>query len=436
MVVAFEEAPPVVLSNRSVATAVIASTLGWSLDFFDLLILLYVAPAVGKAFFPLDSPTLSVAAVYASFAVTLFMRPIGSALFGNYADRHGRRGAMIAAVIGVGLATASFGLLPTLAEIGIAAPLLFLLLRLLQGVFVGGVVASTHTIGTESVPPRWRGLMSGLINGGGVGLGAFFASTAFFVTSSIFTGDAFDVWGWRVMFFAGIVNSVFGVLIFGALEESPIWRELDRTQKSPRAPLRVLCSAPYAAVLGTNVLIIAGSGVCYYLTSGFMPTFLKLVKEVPNSTASLILIAGSIATIVAQTLAGHLSEAAGRRRIFLIVGAINVVVLPACYLLLGQTTDVTMIVLYSLLLAFLANAAIGPAMVFLNERFPTAIRASGTSLSWNLGFALGGLAPTFVSLASGSVQGLPVTLAAFCAAGAMIYLVGAWVVPETKGKFV
>jgi MFS family permease len=379
---------------------------------------------------------LSVAAVYASFAVTLFMRPIGSALFGNYADRHGRRGAMIVAVIGVGLATAAFGLLPTLAQIGVTAPLLFLLLRLLQGVFVGGVVASTHTIGTESVPPRWRGLMSGLINGGGVGLGAFFASTAFFVTSSIFTGDAFDVWGWRVMFFAGILNSVFGVLIFGALEESPIWRELDRTQKSSRAPLRMLCSAPHAAVLGTNVLIIAGSGVCYYLTSGFMPTFLKLVKEVPNSTASLILIAGSIATIVAQTLAGHMSEAVGRRRIFLIVGGINVVVLPACYLLLGRTTDVSMIVLYSLVLTFLANAAIGPAMVFLNERFPTAIRASGTSLSWNLGFALGGLAPTFVSLASGSVQGLPVTLAAFCAAGAMIYLVGAMVVPETKGKFV
>jgi MFS family permease len=436
MAVTFEEAPPAVLSNRSVATAVIASTLGWSLDFFDLLILLYVAPAVGKAFFPSDSPTLSVAAVYASFAVTLFMRPIGSALFGNYADRHGRRGAMIAAVIGVGLATAAFGLLPTLAQIGVTAPLLFLLLRLLQGVFVGGVVASTHTIGTESVPPRWRGLMSGLINGGGVGLGAFFASTAFFVTSSIFTGDAFDVWGWRVMFFAGILNSVFGVLIFGTLEESPIWRELDRTQKSSRAPLRMLCSAPHAAVLGTNVLIIAGSGVCYYLTSGFMPTFLKLVKEVPNSTASLILIGGSIATIVAQTLAGHMSEAVGRRRIFLIVGGINVVVLPACYLLLGRTTDVSMIVLYSLVLTFLANAAIGPAMVFLNERFPTAIRASGTSLSWNLGFALGGLAPTFVSLASGSVQGLPVTLAAFCAAGAMIYLVGAMVVPETKGKFV
>jgi MFS family permease len=166
-----------------------------------------------------------------------------------------------------------------------------------------------------------------------------------------------------------------------------------------------------------------------------MPTFLKLVKEVPNSTASLMLIGGSIATIIAQTSAGHLSETVGRRRMFLIVGAINVIVLPACYLLLERTSDVGMIAVYSLTLAFLANAAIGPAMVFLNERFPTAVRASGTSLSWNLGFALGGLAPTFVSLASGSVQGLPMTLAAFCAAGALIYLVGALVVPETKGQF-
>src|ERR1700730_6966185 len=162
MALVFEVVPPVTLSNRGAVTAIIASTLGWSLDFFDLLILLYVAPAVGKAFFPSDSPTLSVAAVYASFAVTLFMRPVGSALFGNYADRHGRRGAMIVAVIGVGLATAAFGLLPTIAQIGVAAPILFLILRLLQGVFVGGVVASTHTIGTESVPAHWRGLMSGL----------------------------------------------------------------------------------------------------------------------------------------------------------------------------------------------------------------------------------------------------------------------------------
>jgi MHS family proline/betaine transporter-like MFS transporter len=228
---------------------------------------------------------------------------------------------------------------------------------------------------------------------------------------------------------------VFGVFIFGALEESPIWKEMDRAKLKPQAPLKTLFSAQHAAALASNVLIIAGCGVGYYLTSGYMPTFLKLVKEVPNSTASLVLMAASLVTIVAQMSAGHLSEMIGRRRTFIVVGVVNIVALPAFYLLLARTNDIGMIALYSLALTFLANAAIGPAMVFLNERFPTAVRASGTSLSWNLGFALGGLAPIFVSLASGSAQGLPTTLAAFCAAGSLIYLIGALIVPETKGQF-
>src|ERR1700728_3452771 len=128
------------VSRRQILTAVIASALGWALDLFDLFILLYVAPIVGKLFFPSAFPTLSLAAVYASFAVTLLMRPVGSALFGSYGDRYGRRGAMIVAVVGVGIATALFRALPTIDQIGVAAPIMFIILRLIQGIFVGGVV--------------------------------------------------------------------------------------------------------------------------------------------------------------------------------------------------------------------------------------------------------------------------------------------------------
>ncbi|MEN3276330.1 MAG: transporter, family, proline/betaine transporter, partial [Massilia sp.] len=150
-------------ANRQTLRAVVASTVGWSLDLYDLFILLFVAPIIGRLFFPSEHAMLSLAAVYASFGVTLLMRPLGSALFGSYADRKGRKAAMIASMIGVGVSTAAFGLLPTVHTIGIAAPILFIVLRLIQGVFVGGVVASTHTIGTESVAPRWRGAVSGLI---------------------------------------------------------------------------------------------------------------------------------------------------------------------------------------------------------------------------------------------------------------------------------
>src|SRR6202522_3472239 len=155
------------VAGRQMRNAILASVLGWSLDLFDLFILLYVAPVVGALFFPSNVPTLSLAAVYASFAVTLLMRPVGSAIFGHYADVHGRKNAMFVAIVGVGFSTAAFGVLPTIAQAGYLAPALFLILRLVQGVFVGGVVASTHTIGTESVSPDRRGAMAGLIGGGG-----------------------------------------------------------------------------------------------------------------------------------------------------------------------------------------------------------------------------------------------------------------------------
>src|ERR1700731_1602381 len=118
------------ISNRQILAAVSASCLGWALDLFDLFVLLYVAPVIGKLFFPSTHAMLSLAAVYAAFAVTLLMRPIGSALFGSYADRHGRKGALPVAVIGVGVSTALFGALPTVAQAGLAAPILFLMLRL------------------------------------------------------------------------------------------------------------------------------------------------------------------------------------------------------------------------------------------------------------------------------------------------------------------
>jgi MFS transporter, MHS family, proline/betaine transporter len=220
------------VASRQMRNAIVASVLGWSLDLFDLFILLYVAPVVGALFFPSSVPTLSLAAVYASFAVTLFMRPVGSAIFGHYADVHGRKNAMLVAIVGVGVSTAAFGLLPTIAQAGFIAPCLFLILRLVQGVFVGGVVASTHTIGTESVSPRWRGAMSGLVGGGGAGIGALLASFAFLVMSSIFPGDAFAVWGWRCMFFTGLLSSLLGWFIFKNLEESPFFRNISR-RKSP-----------------------------------------------------------------------------------------------------------------------------------------------------------------------------------------------------------
>jgi MFS transporter, MHS family, proline/betaine transporter len=440
-IVAEGEAPRIEASNRQIASAVIASVLGWSLDLFDLFILLYVAPVVGAAFFPSSQPTLSLAAVYASFAVTLLMRPVGAAIFGSYADRFGRKRAMIVAVVGVGLATAAFGLLPTVAQIGVGAAAIFLLLRLVQGVFVGGVIASTHTIGTESVPASWRGVVSGLVGGGGAGFGALLASIAYFTTSSIFPGAAFAVWGWRCMFFSGIVSSFLGVFVFKSLEESPFWQELNRKQderghEAPvKSPVKSVLSGVHRPVLLVNLLITIGGGASYYLTSGFMPTFLKVVNKLPYGTSSLILIAASVIVIIAATLVGWISDKVGRKPTFLATGIVGIVALPLLYLAMAKTQDISTITLYALAIAFIGNAAYAPTMIFLNERFPTALRATGTGLSWNIGFAVGGTMPTFVSLASATPADIPAALAVFCVGVYLIYLIGAFAIQETRGNF-
>src|SRR5882724_7158282 len=404
--------------NRQMINAIIASVLGWSLDLFDLFILLYVAPVIGTLFFPSTHATLSLAAVYASFAVTLLMRPIGSAIFGHYADVHGRKGAMMIAIVGVGVSTAAFGLLPTIAQVGIAAPIMFLILRLVQGVFVGGVVASTHTIGTESVPAKWRGAMSGLVGGGGAGIGALLASFVFLITSSVFPGEAFAQWGWRFMFFSGLLSSLLGWFIFKNLEESPFFNELQQQKAARKAaaapsPVRTLFSSKYRFVLLINLLITFGGGAGYYITSGFLPSFLKLVNEVPNNVSSLILMGASVVALISAVVVGALSDVIGRRKTFILVGLSMLVLLPLCYLGLAGTKGTGMVAFYALAIAFLGNAGYAPVLIFLNERFPTEIRASGTGLSWNIGFALGGMMPTFVSLAAGSPAQIPMSLSIF-----------------------
>ncbi len=371
--------------NRQMINAIIASVLGWSLDLFDLFILLYVAPVIGALFFPSTHATISLAAVYASFAVTLLMRPIGSAVFGHYADVYGRKGAMMIAIVGVGVST-------------------------------------------------------GLVGGGGAGIGALLASFVFLITSSVFPGEAFAQWGWRFMFFSGLLSSLLGWFIFNNLEESPFFNELQQQKAARKAtaapsPVRTLFSSKYRAVLLINLLITFGGGAGYYLTSGYLPSFLKVINAVPNNVSSLILMGASVAAFISAVLVGALSEKIGRKPTFLAAGVSALVLLPLCYLGLAKAAGTTQVTLYALAIAFIGNAGYAPVLIFLNERFPTSLRASGTGLSWNIGFALGGMMPTFVSLASASTAQIPMSLAIFSAVIFVIYLIGALSIPETRGNF-
>lgn len=424
------------VTQRQVLTAGFASVVAWSFDLFDLFILLFVASTIGPLFFPSDSETLSLAATYASFAVTLLMRPVGSAIFGSYADKNGRKRAMVVAVFGVGIVTALMGALPTIVQVGILAPILFLTLRVVQGIFVGGVVASTHTIGTETVPEKWRGFMSGLTGGSGAGLGALFASLALLVASSLFPGDAFSVWGWRFMFFTGLAGAILGFFVFRAVQESPIWAMQERQTETRSTPLKTLFSREHLPVFLLCLMISTGAGTQYYLTTGYLPTFLDVINGVPRNVASQVLIVSSLVVVVAAPLVGHLSQMIGRKKTFIIAETASVIGIPLCYLQLTRLGEDSLgwIVFYASTLAFFGKVAYAPLIIFLNERFPTAIRASGTGLNWNMGFAIGGVMPTFVALTSPTIADIPSRLIAFLLVAGLLFLAGSILNSETRGN--
>lgn len=422
-------------SRRATLYAAVSSVAGWAFDLFDLFVLLYIADTIGKLIFPANSPTLSLAAVYASFAVSVLLRPAGAAIFGAVADRNGRKKTMVVVLAGVGLSTAAMGAVPTYAAVGFVAPLLFLALRLVQGIFVGGVVAATHTLGTESVPPRWRGLMSGIIGGGGAGLGSALASGLYIGVSAAFPGQQFTVWGWRVMFFAGLVAAILSYFVLRGVEESPLWKAARQSGPPAKARLSDLVRGGRGKLFALNIVLVAGAGSQYYLTSGYLPTLLGEVTGVHGSTQGVILLVSSLGVVVAAALAGHLSERFGRRRTMLVVGAVNIVALPLLIWLITSTNPVHTgtIGVYATLLAFFANTSYAPVLVFLNERYPTALRSRGTGVCWNLGFMIGGLMPTFVNLASPGLSDVPDTLMVFLGVMVAVFLVANVMSPETRG---
>jgi Na+/melibiose symporter-like transporter len=265
--------------------------------------------------------------------------------------------------------------------------------------------------------------------------------------SSIFPGELFDVWGWRCMFFTGIISSLLGLFVFSSLEESPLWKKLaaekaakaaNRDPSVPveviRSPIKTLFSRDYRGILFVNLLLTIGGGSGYYLTSGYLPTFLKVVSHASNGTAAAILMMASVGVLLASVSAGHLSTFIGRKGAFIWIGLVRLIALPALFLLLPTTQSITMIGVYAVVLSALGSAGYAPVLIFLNERFPTAIRATGTGLSWNIGFAIGGMMPTAVSLVAKDASELPMTLAIFVGVISVIFLAGAFIVPETLGK--
>jgi len=419
--------------TRQQKAVVFGSWLGWSLDGYDLVLMLLVIPSISQLFFPSDNPTLSLLAAFVTYIITLIMRPFGGAFFGNFGDKHGRKKAMIITIMGFSAATFATGLLPTWQMVGFLAPALLILLRFVQGFFAGGEWASGTVITMETAPKSARGLLSGFLQSG-FNLGFVIAAITFQFALAAYPGDLFLEVGWRVMFFTGIIPGLVALFVRFKMNESEIWLEKARQKKIEKSPLRrVVFSKEERKRFFFALILMTGLMYAYYTTMGFMPTFLQNYVKLERPDVATLMIVATSTSLVGQIFTGFLSQRLGRKKTIAIFAAAAIIIaVPTTF---GLYTAATLFekALYIIILIFAATTGFGPIPAMLSERFPTEIRNSACGFVYNGGLIIGSWAPLIaVNLLSNAGNLIPFLLAANVIIGSVVILVGAKINPETR----
>jgi MFS family permease len=411
----------------------LGSWLGWSLDGYDLVLMLLVIPVISNLFFPSENPTFALLATFGAYVVTLIMRPFGGAFFGNFGDRIGRKKVMVITILGFSVATFSTGLLPTWESAGFMAPVLLVLLRLVQGFFAGGEWGSGAVITMETAPKRSRGLLSGFLQSG-FNFGFIMASVVFYFMLSIFPENQFTEIGWRVMFLTGIIPGFVALVVRFKMDESEIWLKKAKQKKIEKFPLRKLFLDKEGRKRFFFALVImTGLMYSYYTTLGFFPTFTQDFLVMEKSEVSLLMVIGTATSFLGTIFVGYLSQIIGRQKVMGVfaLGAI-IVAIPAIYGLYHAGLFYERALL-TVILIFFATTGFGAIPAFLSERFPTEIRNSASGFAYNGGLLLGSMAPLIaLNLLAESDDLIPYLLGINLILGSVVVLIGTKINPETR----
>lgn len=382
---------------------VIAGLFGAVLEWYDFSVYVYFAIFIAKNFFPEENKYLGLILTYSVFAIGYLMRPIGGLLFGHFGDRYGRNSTFVATIMLMSVATVLIGFLPTYAHIGIMAPCLLLLLRLVQGMAIGGEMIGTLTYFYEVTAEKKRGFVTTLIWCGS-GLGILLGS----ITSTVllhFISDAQMLsWGWRLPFLFGVITGIVGYLLRRQAAESIVFLALKQKNQLAKFPIITIFREHKIQLLKIFIIFIPGA-IAFYLIFVFMPTymskFIGLSLAAASSVTTYILIFFDVFT----PFLGWLSDKVGRK-LLLTSGLIGLIVftLPLYYLL-QHGTLLSLIVtqfIFAILIAFYSSALIA----FSLELVPTKIRFSIMGLSYNACYSIfGGTTPlvaTYLIYQSGS----------------------------------
>ncbi|WP_075297313.1 MULTISPECIES: MFS transporter [unclassified Pseudonocardia] len=411
--------------RRVAATSAIGTTIEW----YDFFIYATAAALVfNSQFFSTMSAASGTLAAFATLGVGLVARPVGGIVWGHFGDRLGRKRMLVASLLLMGFATVGVGLLPTYAQIGVAAPVLLVVLRLLQGLSAGGEWGGAALMSVEHAPPGRRGRY-GSFPQIGVPAGLILAQLVFLVVSNVTTPEQFAAWGWRIPFLLSILLVVVGLVIRLRVEESPVFAMLRENRSRSRAPiLEVFAQRPRELVLA-SVSFIANNAIGYIFLA-YLLSYGPQVLEVPRNTMIVVVIIGSLSWLVSIVAGAIWSDRVGRKRAYL-VGSVMLVVWPVPFFLLLDTTSFAAMVLAVVVLTAGLGLSYGPQSALFAEMFEARYRYSGASFSYAVGAVLGGGFAPLIATALQQGYGSSTPVAVYMVVVAVISLVAIVLIRET-----
>lgn len=418
--------PPLVRVNTP-RQVLFASLVGTAVEFFDFYI--YATAAVlifPRLFFPATDPASSTLASLATFAIAFVARPIGSALFGHFGDRIGRKTTLVLALSTMGLSTFLIGALPGYAAIGIAAPLLLALCRFGQGIGLGGEWGGAVLLAVENAPPGKRAIY-GMFPQLGAPLGFLLSGSTFLLLSRALTDQQFFAWGWRLPFLASSLLVLLGLWVRLSITETPAFKAALLRAERPAVPMLAVFRH-HARALVAGILVSLATFVLFYLMTVFALSWGTTALHYTRASFLIIQLVGILFFALTIPLSAVLAER-GRRRVMFGVN-ILIAIFGAVFAPLftaGPAGALTMTILGLALMGL----TYGPLGTIVSELFPTTVRYTGSSLAFNLAGILGASLAPYIATWLAKTYGLQF-VGYYLTASAVISFLGLFLIKETR----
>ena len=408
-----------------------AAVIGNALEWYDFIVFGFFAVIISRLFFPAESQYASLLFTTATFGVGFFMRPVGGILLGIYADRRGRKAALLVVIASMTAAIGLIAFAPTYAAIGIGAPLIIVVARLLQGFSAGGEFASATAFLIESAPAGRRGFY-GSWQMVGQGLAVLIGAILGAVLTKTLSPEAIDGWGWRIPFLFGLVIGPVGLYIRSSLAETQAFLQSDQASQSRPAGGRVLASH-IKQILVCFGIVVSGT-ISFYVILVYIPTFARTQLELPLDQAFLAQAIGLACEVAFIPICGALSDRIGRKPVMIASLLLSLLVTYPLFVWVSSSPSFSSLLVMQVVLCSLFGIGNGPVSTALGEQFPTRVRSTALAIGYNVAVMLfGGFAQFFVTWLI-HATGTPIAPAFYLMFGSAVGLFAVLFLTERAGE--